>query len=146
MRKCVFFDLDGTLWNALVPLTQAWNQAMDKAHEPYRFDLVKMQSFMGLTPEETAPLAFPGANEKKGMDLFRLALKAEIAYLSQHPGILYPQEEEVLGKLEKSYDLYIVSNSDKGYVENYLQACHMEQHFKGHICAGDTGYPKWKNI
>lgn len=146
MKKALFFDLDGTLWDALVPLTDSWNDAMEKAKLPYRFTLEKMKSYMGLTPEETCPLAFPGTDLETGLKYFHIVLTAEIAYLSKHPGKLYPEEEKVLKELSKEYPLYIVSNSDKGYVENYLTACHMAPYFKGHICAGDTGKAKWENI
>ncbi|MFA6829529.1 MAG: HAD family hydrolase [Bacilli bacterium] len=146
MKKSIFFDLDGTLWDALIPLTESWNQAMDEHNENFHFDLKMMQSYMGLTPEETVPLAFPGVDFSKGMELFRICIKSEISYLSKHPGILYPQEEEVLSILSQEYPLYVVSNSDKGYVENYLSATHMEKYFTGHVCAGDTNLPKWKNI
>jgi phosphoglycolate phosphatase len=146
MKKSIFFDLDGTLWDALVPLTDSWNDAMIKANEPYRFDLVKMKSYMGLTPEETCPLAFPGTDLKEGMRLFKICLDAEIAYLAKNPGILYPHEREVLEVLSKKYPLYVVSNADKGYIQNYLNACDMKKYFKGFVQAGDTGLAKWQNI
>src|SRR5574344_850923 len=79
------------------------------------------------------------------MKLFRLCLNEEIAYLAVHPRKLYPKEKETLALLSKRYSLYLVSNSDKGYVENYLSACQMEAYFSGHVCAGDTGWPKWGN-
>jgi phosphoglycolate phosphatase len=119
---------------------------MENAGEPFRFTKEKMQGYMGLTPEETAPLAFPGRTLEEGLGLFKKALNSEIAFLAVHPGQTYPEEEKVLKLLASRYPLYIVSNSDKGYVENYLTACHMSQYFTGHVCCGDTGFPKWKNI
>ncbi|MCI2069427.1 MAG: HAD family hydrolase [Bacilli bacterium] len=145
-KKSLFFDLDGTLWDALDPLTESWNQAMKDAKKPFSFSKAKMQTFMGLTPEETCPLAFPGTSLKEGLELFHLELVAEIKYLALHPGILYPEEEKIIAGLAKKYPLYIISNSDKGYVENYLQACHMGKYFKDHVCVGDTGLVKWQNI
>lgn len=146
-KECnLIFDLDGTLWDAVKPITQAWNEAMGKEHQPFSFDEAKARSYMGLTPEETVPLAFPGVPFAEGMRLFHLCIESEIAYLSRHPGTLYPREREVLGELRQHYGLYIVSNSDKGYVENYIKACGMEGFFLGHVCAGDTGLPKWGNI
>jgi phosphoglycolate phosphatase len=146
MNKSLFFDLDGTLWDALIPLTQSWNDAMEKAQKPFRFTLEKMKSYMGLTPVETVPLAFPGTALEEGLQLFHTVLTAEVLYLAQHPGKPYPSEEKILAMLSKEYPLYIVSNSGKGYVENYLKACHMAPYFQGHICAGDTGKSKAENI
>ena len=138
MKKALFFDLDGTLWDALPQLVDAWNEAMKKSSLPYRFDFDTMQSYMGLTPEETAPLAFKDVDLAKGMEYFKICLDYELKYLAIHPGKLYENEEEVLQELSNKYSLYVVSNADKGYIENYLYACNMKKYFKGHICAGDT--------
>ena len=75
-----------------------------------------------------------------------MLVKEEINYLSKHPGTIYENEDKVLSVLSAKYDLYVVSNSDKGYIENYLLTCNKEKCFKGHICAGDLGLAKWQNI
>ncbi len=146
MKKAIFFDLDGTLWDALEGITFAWNEAMIKNNKPYRFTKEITISYMGLTPEETAPLAFPNDNFEEGMKLFFLCFDEEIKYLSKNPGKLYENEEKVLQNLYKKYDLYIVSNSFKGYIDNYINGYDFKKYFKGTLCAGDTGLDKAENI
>lgn len=143
-KKAIFFDLDGTLWDAVPFLTESWNKTMEKNGYHYRFTTTLMKSLMGLTPLETCPLAFP--NAPNGMELFKMVLYDEIAYLKEHPGTLYPHEREVLKELKELYPLYIISNSDQGYVENYLEACRMQEYFQRHLCQGDTKLDKWQNI
>lgn len=146
MNRAIFFDLDGTLWDALIPLCESWNNAMEENGYKYRFSLEKMQSFMGLTPEETCPLAFEDKNLEEGLKLFKICLDYEIKYLAKNPGKLYENEENVLSNLSKKYPLFIVSNADKGYIQNYLNACNMNKYFKDFVQAGDTGLAKWENI
>ena len=146
MKKGVFFDLDGTLWDALFEITESWNNAMRDNALPYSFSLEKIKTFMGLTPEETAPLAFSDVELSTGLKYFSLALNEEIKYMKNHPGKLYKNEIEVLKELSIKYPLFIVSNSDKGYIENYLNYYSLNNLFIDHICAGDTSLPKYKNI
>lgn len=146
MKKAIFFDLDGTLWDALLQITDSWNMTMIKNNYRYRFDVQIIKSYMGLTPEETCKLAFNDISLKEGLKIFKFLVEDEIVFLSKNPGKTYDYEDEVLENLSKKYDLFVVSNSDKGYVENYLSTCNKTKYFKGHICAGDTGLAKWQNI
>lgn len=146
MKKALFFDLDGTLWNALPSLTEAWNIAMEKNNKKYRYDIKTMTSFMGLTPIETVPLAFYDESIEEGLKLFDLCFKEEIDYLKKKPGKLYSNEIEVLKKLKEKYPLFIISNADCGYIECYLEGCKVSSLFVDHLAAGDTKKEKWENI
>ncbi len=145
-KNGIIFDLDGTLWDAINEIMDAWNIAMNKNSLQYHFTFEKTKSYMGLTPEETVPLAFNDVDFDKGLTYFKLALKEEIEYLKDHPGEIYPNEKEILTILKKKYPLFIVSNSDKGYIENYLNSLNMNEFFFDHLCAGDTKKAKWENI
>ncbi len=146
MKQAIFFDLDGTLWDAIDQIKESWNKTMIELNEPFRFSFEMIKSTMGLTPLETLPITFPGLEEEKAMKLFKECIKGEIEFLAKKPGTIYPHEDEVLEELMKDYFLYVVSNCDKGYIENYLSSCGKDKYFKGKLCAGDLGLAKYQNI
>jgi len=145
-KKAIFFDLDGTLWNAINEIKDSWNMTMKSLNKPYRFDYELIKSTMGLTPEETTKLLYKDLPLDEGLKLFKTCFKEQLIYLSKNPGQLYQDEIQVLNELSSKYLLYIVSNSDKGYIDNYLNGYNLKNIFKGYLCAGDTGLDKGQNI
>ena len=146
MDKAIFFDLDGTLWDATRNIKDSWNRVLTRENIDYQFSYQEIKSFMGLTPQETGEIAFKDKNKDEQMRLFMAMFDEEIKSLAIVPGALYPDECQVLEELSKKYDLYVVSNAFKGYIENYLKVEGISQYFKGHLCAGDTGKSKAYNI
>lgn len=149
MKKyALFFDLDGTLWDALTKIKDSYNLTMKNNNLPYSFSLKDVQGIMGLTPLETVKVFFKDdLNEKEGLELFKKMFLDELIYLKSNPGTLYQNEINVLNELNKKYDLFIVSNADKGYIETYLNVSkELPLLFKDHLCAGDTFLDKKDNI
>ena len=57
-------------------------------------------------------------------------------------GELYEGVSEGLNILNEYYDLFIVSNCQSGYIENFLSQNKFENLFKDYLCWGDTNEPK----
>ena len=54
--------------------------------------------------------------------------------------------EETLKELSKKYDLLVLSNCQKGYIEAFLAGSKLGHLFKDHICWGDNFLSKSENL
>ena len=139
MRKALIFDLDGTLWDSTLQVTEAWNIVGKKYFgDAYSLSHDLVCTLMGKTMSEIATVLLPKTADPCIADSFVSECFAfENEYLFNHPGFLYPDEIESLLALSKIYDLFIVSNCQAGYIENYLKIVPAGL-FSGHMCWSDT--------
>lgn len=146
MKKAMIFDLDGTLWDSTQSAPFIWKRVLDKHHLDISITQEKVASLMGKTMEEIGNILFPSINEEKRNQIIDDFSEEEVNYLNEHGTILYEGIEETLEILSKKYDLYIVSNCQKGYVEAFLHTHHLEKYFKDIEMSGRTGKDKGHNI
>ena len=60
----------------------------------------------------------------------------------KHGGKVYPSVGQTLTCLKKAgFHLYIVSNCQKGYIEDFLHTSGTGSLIEDHVCFGDTGKP-----
>ncbi len=147
MKKGIIFDLDGTLWDSSQQVVKGWNKAL--ATYPglnKQISIEELQSYMGKTIPQIAALMFPDMEEEKRLAILQACCDEEETYLLKHGGTLYPQLKEVLGRLKEKYELYIVSNSQDGYVQIFLEYHKMSSYFKDYEMSGRTGKNKGENI
>ncbi|MDL2249786.1 HAD family hydrolase [Lachnospiraceae bacterium OttesenSCG-928-J05] len=143
----IIFDLDGTLWDSTAVCAKAWNHAVEKAtgkNPGFTAATLKAQ-FGKLVPVIAANL-FPEESTKRQLELMDLCVEEEHRQLRLTPGALYPGLEDTLKTLQEKYPLFIVSNSQAGYIELFLEDFDFHHYFKDHLCAGDTNLPKNENI
>ncbi len=143
MKNAVIFDMDGTLWDSTKSIKECWNKLGKKIFGPYfSLSLEDIRSQMGKTMDEILLSVVPlNEKEEKIKEFKDTFLSFELSYLKDgHPGILYPNEEETFKELvDMGYEIYIVSNCQKGYIECYLEAYpKLSEYIKGHLCWGDT--------
>lgn len=148
MIRCdgILFDLDGTLWDSVDGILKTWNQVIAR-HDWFRPAITRQEqeSVMGMQMDEIAKKLFPGYPFSQQMAYMDECMELENAYLRVHGGILYPDVEETLKALSGHYKLCIVSNCQKGYIEAFLEAHHLEPYFCDHLSFGDTGRSKGEN-
>lgn len=147
--KCdaVFFDLDGTLWNATVALTESWRIALDnQADVKAAPTLEQMESVMGMTAEDLTETLFPYLGLERRLELFDICCEVENKYLRQHGGVLYEGMIELLEALGKHVPVAIISNCNRDYIDCFLEAHRLHRYFADWECIGRTGLQKWENI
>lgn len=145
--EAVLFDLDGTMWDALETICMTWNQVVDK-HEGCRkghISLDEMSACLGLPMTKIAERIFPDLPEEEQVKLLDECAQVENDYLYEHGAVLYPKLEETLMELKKKYKLFVVSNGQKGYIEGFIHAHHLEKCFDDTQSWGDNPVPKGEN-
>ena len=146
-KKGIIFDLDGTLWDVLEQVVPIWNVVLNRHPECERtINTDDLGAYMGKTMDEIAALMLPNLDEKKRAEVLKECCEEEHIYLREHGGTLYPNLESTLNKLTDKYDLFIVSNSQDGYVKDFISAHGLEKYFKDFEMAGRTGRDKGDNI
>lgn len=148
MRKNgIIFDLDGTLWDSCVAILPSWQKVMN-AHGIKRPPLTEeeMGTYMGKTVAEIAALMLPEVSLEEGVAIIMEGCDEECEELRRNGARLYEDILETLDELSKSYSLYIVSNSQDGYVQTFIDHYKLHGIIKDFEMAGRTGLCKGDNI
>lgn len=102
----IFFDLDGTLWDCFELIKKLWKQ---EANVDFQ------KSFMGLTSKEIS--------QKTGLSLDKInnLQSKELDFIQNNDPKIYKGVVDGIKKLASRYQLFIVSNCQKGYIDVFLQ-------------------------
>lgn len=143
MKDSLIFDLDGTLWDSTKQIKIVWTTIAKQ----YNIDLNKIpiESIMGLSNSDIIAKFFNN-NPSLGNSFLNECQNSENEFLAIHGGNIYPNTIDTIQDLSKKYNLYIVSNCQKGYIETFLNFYNLNHYFKDFECSGNTNLPKASNI
>lgn len=145
MPKAVIFDLDGTLWDTVAPLTLIWNQVIQKNNTGKVISEDDLRNVMGKNLQEISAIYFPYMEKSRREDIMNQCAVAHCAYLKEHGAPLF-LNRATLSQLYAKYELFIVSNCPCGYIEAFLESCDLQKYFKDFEMSGRTGKSKGENI
>ena len=141
----ILFDLDGTLWDASVQMNASWEQSFRELGLPYP-GYETLRSNLGRQFIDVLREWVPDKTEEKRVSILKYCAEAEIVYLKDRPGVLFPGVLETLPVLRENYDLGIISNCEPNYIETFLEAMKLTDLFLDIECSGNTLLSKGKNI
>lgn len=143
----IIFDVDGTLWDSTEIVAKAWTGYLQKKeHMDITLTASQLMKLFGQTLADIARQIFPDFTKAEQLRLIDGCCQAEHDALLRECAPLYEDLEKMLQIMSQKYPLYIVSNSQSGYIEVFLNASGLGKYFKGHLCNGDTGLDKGSNI
>lgn len=109
MPNALIFDLDGTLWDTVAPLTIIWNQVFEKNNTGKVISEDDLRNVMGKNLQEIGRIYFPDMAEERRADIFSQCAVAHCAYLKEHGAPLF-FGKKFMEQLAEKYELFIVSN------------------------------------
>ena len=144
----LLFDLDGTLWDSAAPVAEAWNEVFQREAPGLPLLTVDdIHGVMGMTMKEISRTLYPDIRMERRDEIFDCCCTYEVEYLYAHCGTLYPDFRPVMEALRaEGYDLAVVSNCQRGYVDAFLTSSGARDLFLDYEEWERTGLTKGENI
>lgn len=142
----IIFDLDGTLWDATDTLAKPWTATLNKNGINKQLTASDLTHIMGMTVPQIAEFFMPDVNCAERLRIAYEACEAEIPYLKQYGGTLYPDLEQTLKELSKTYKLFIVSNCEDDYIKAFYEFHGLKKYITDEEYIGRTAKKKSENI
>lgn len=146
----LIFDVDGTLWDITQVAVHAYNQVLmeEKGQlKPYKMLVPEdLKAAFGKPMQEVARQLIPCADKDRMKEIMDKVIILQDQVLHENTPEPYPHMREVVRHLSERYPLFIVSNSQAGYIEFLMEATGIGPWITDHYCPGDTGLLKADNI
>lgn len=143
----IVFDLDGTLWDTTPVVAGAWNAVLRRYAIPFReITADDVRRVTGKPHDECVRVVFAGLPEDTLQLLLDETMQEDNRAIAEHGGVLFTGVAEGLARLSWKYRLFIVSNCQAGYIENFLRQGSYGPLFRDHECWGNTGKTKGENL
>ena len=143
----IIFDVDGTLWDSTEKVAIAWQKVVERHNVPAdHITAARLKQEFGKTMIAISRSLFPDLPEEIALDISNESCTYEIDYLLMDSPEAYPGVAETFKTISKKLPLFIVSNSQAGYIEAFLKITGLGDYVTDILSFGDTGNEKDSNI
>ena len=145
----IIFDVDGTLWDSAEIVAIGYNRALETYTDlPIRVDGARLMTLFGKPMDQIFAELLPELSREQQNFISEkcVILEEEELEKADPAPLLYPGIEEMFQKLSKKLPLFIVSNCQCGYIEQFLRKNHFESYITDQLCFGQTGTSKGQTI
>ncbi len=146
--KSFLYDVDGTLWDSTDRVAKAWRRVCLSHGIPAdHITGARIQREFGKLLADIGRSLFPDLPEDEMLRLVNECCEAENAYIVETAQPLFDGVAETIMELHRrGHRQAIISNCQAGYIEALLKIHPLSAYIDGHLCPGDTGLPKDRNI
>lgn len=130
----LIFDLDGTLWDALVS-TKASADIIAKKYNTKEVSLEQVKKAMGKTFKESAEIYFPDIDVNLAMSYLNEIVMINSIELSKNGAQIYEGVIDTLKRLKEKYKLVLISNCGIKYLDAFLDYYNLRDVFDDYMAA-----------
>ena len=144
----VILDVDGTLWDSTKLVAKAWTStAHDNGFPDRTVTAEELKEQFGRPMDVIARNIFPGLDDATLESILKSCVKYENEVLHNDPcDMCFTGVVSTIRSLAKRVPVCIVSNSQSGYIELFMDKTGTADCITDHICFGDNGLLKSENI
>ena len=145
----IIFDVDGTLWDSTEVVAIGYNRALaEYTTLPVRVDAARLMTLFGKPMDQIFAELLPELSPEQQHFISEkcVILEEEELEKADPKPLLYPGVEEMFQKLSAKLPLFIVSNCQCGYIEQFLRKNNFASYITDHLCFGQTGTSKGQTL
>ena len=137
----IIFDLDGTLWDASYASSIGWNNALNNLGIDKTITPEDIRSISGKPYDECIEILLPDIKVNTD-SLYDELNRCEKTSIQETGGNIYHDAAYCLENLLSAYNLFIISNCEEWYLEEFLKFSDFKKYLVDWNCYGRSGNKK----
>lgn len=143
----IIFDMDGTLWDAVLTYSRAWNKYYRQTGIERILSYEELGAQMGVEEKKFLEFTMPHIpKEQRSTEYSSKVVPLICSFILEVGGSFYSGVINGLNELSIRYKLFIVSNCPAGVIDCFMQCADIYSIIKDNIAHGQNFKSKSENI